>query len=56
MEQSGRTAWVPGAQAADFDDDQLVAALPDSPFRAEIPARLRRAHALLHDPSVKSLP
>jgi len=48
--------WVPGARAADFDDAELTAALPDSPFRAEIPARLRRAHALLFDASVKPRP
>jgi predicted aldo/keto reductase-like oxidoreductase len=48
--------WVPGARAEDFDDARMVDALPDSPFRAEIPARLRRAHTLLHDPAVKPLP
>ena len=48
--------WVPGARAAEFDDAEMAAALPDSPFRDEIPARLRRAHALLHNPTVKPQP
>jgi uncharacterized protein len=48
--------WVPGARAAEFEDGEMAAAFPDSPFRAEIPARLRRAHALLHNPDVKPQP
>jgi predicted aldo/keto reductase-like oxidoreductase len=48
--------WVPGARAAEFDDAEMAAALESSPFRDEIPARLRRAHALLYDPAVKSQP
>jgi len=48
--------WVPGARAEDFRDDEMRAALPDSPFRAEIPGLLREAHALLHDPTVTPLP
>jgi predicted aldo/keto reductase-like oxidoreductase len=48
--------WVPGARAARFDEGQMRAALPDSPFREQIPALLRETHALLHDPTVESQP
>jgi predicted aldo/keto reductase-like oxidoreductase len=48
--------WVPGARAADVRDAELVAALPDSPFRAEIPTLLREAHALLDNPKVIPMP
>jgi predicted aldo/keto reductase-like oxidoreductase len=48
--------WVPGARAEAFDDDEMTAALPDSPFRLEIAARLRRAHAMLYDSAVKPQP
>jgi uncharacterized protein len=48
--------WVPGARAADFNDTDLTAALPDSPFRAEIPTMLRRAHETLYNPVVKPRP
>jgi hypothetical protein len=44
---------VPGARAADFNDADITAALPDSPFRAEIPLMLRRAHEMLYNPAVK---
>lgn len=53
---SPHSHWVPGARAADFDDAQMAAALAGSPFGAEIPALLRRAHALLHDPEVRPQP
>ena len=43
-------AWVPGARAAEIDDAAMIAALPESPFRAQIPAMLREAHAALHNP------
>lgn len=48
--------WVPGARAADFGDAEMAAALPASPFRAEIPALLRRAHQVLWDPTVRPRP
>ena len=48
--------WVPGARAADFRDDEMRAALPESPFREQIPGLLREAHAMLHDPAVRPLP
>ena len=48
--------WVPGARAADFDDAEMFAAVPDWPFRSEIAARLRDAHARLHDPGAKPQP
>jgi hypothetical protein len=31
---------------------RMIAALPESPFREEIPQLLREAHQLLHNPSV----
>ena len=48
--------WVPGAKATDFDDESLVAALPDSPFRHELPQRLRAAHQRLYNPEVEPGP
>jgi uncharacterized protein len=48
--------WVPGARATELDDRAMMAALPESPFRGEIPGRLRDAHARLHNPAVKPLP
>jgi predicted aldo/keto reductase-like oxidoreductase len=45
--------WVPGARAVNFNDAEITAALPDSPFRAEIPQLLRRAHETLYNPTVK---
>jgi len=48
--------WVPGARAADIDDAALEAALPDSPFRSQIPELLRRAHTFLYDPTVRPQP
>ena len=44
--------WVPGAKAAHIDDAALVAALPASPFRRELPRFLREAHAVLYNPDV----
>jgi len=48
--------WVPGARAMNFNDAEITAALPDSPFRAEIPKLLRRAHETLYNPTVKARP
>jgi predicted aldo/keto reductase-like oxidoreductase len=48
--------WVPGARAAEFDDAQMIAALPDSPFRAQIPVILREAHKMLFNPKVRPQP
>jgi predicted aldo/keto reductase-like oxidoreductase len=48
--------WVPGARAVDFNDAEMTAALPDSPFRNEIPQLLRRAHEALYNPTVKPRP
>jgi predicted aldo/keto reductase-like oxidoreductase len=48
--------WVPGAHADAFDDREMVAALPDSPFREQIPGILREAHKLLWNPKVRPLP
>jgi predicted aldo/keto reductase-like oxidoreductase len=48
--------WVPGAKAIAVDDDALIAALPDSPFRAELPQRLRAAHQRLHNPHAEPQP
>ena len=45
--------WVPGARAVNFNDAEITAALPESPFRAEIPQLLRRAHETLYNPTVK---
>jgi hypothetical protein len=48
--------WVPGARAEGFDDAEMIAALPDSPFREQIPAMLRKAHKMLFDPKVRPQP
>ena len=56
ISMSADNHWVPGARAADFNDADLTAALPDSPFRAEIPTMLRRAHETLYNPTVKPRP
>jgi uncharacterized protein len=48
--------WVPGAHATGFEDAAITAALPDSPFREEIPGILRRAHAALYNPDVEGGP
>jgi hypothetical protein len=47
---------VPGARAERFDDDAMMAALPNSPFREQIPALLREAHKMLHNPKVRPQP
>ena len=56
MAMSPDDIWVPGARAAEFDDGEMVAALPDSPFREQIPAILHEAHQLLFNPKVKPQP
>jgi len=56
MSMSPDDIWVPGARAADFNDDEMIAALPNSPFRAEIPAMLRETHELLFNPRVAPQP
>jgi len=56
ISMSADNHWVPGARAADFNDEDLTAALPASPFRAEIPTMLRRAHEMLYNPAVKPRP
>jgi uncharacterized protein len=48
--------WVPGARAEGFDDAEMIEALPDSPFREQIPAILRKAHKMLFDPKVRPQP
>jgi uncharacterized protein len=48
--------WVPGAHATDFDDAAIMAAMPESPFKDEIPALLRQAHAALYNPEVEAGP
>ena len=48
--------WVPGARAVNFNDAEIARALPDSPFRGEIPQLLRRAHEMLYNPTVKARP
>jgi hypothetical protein len=39
-----------------FNDAQITAALPESPFRGEIAKLLRRAHETLYNPTVKARP
>jgi predicted aldo/keto reductase-like oxidoreductase len=56
ISMSADNHWVPGARAVDFNDAEMTAALPDSPFRAEIPTLLRRAHETLYNPAVKPRP
>jgi uncharacterized protein len=56
MAMSPDDIWVPGARAAELDDGKMTAALPDSPFRAEIPSILRQAHTMLFDPAVRPQP
>jgi predicted aldo/keto reductase-like oxidoreductase len=48
--------WVPGAHATGFRDQDISAALPESPFRQEIPALLREAHRVLYNPAVEAGP
>jgi len=47
--------WFPGFPAGEFDEAAVRAAVAASPFAAEIPARLREAHALLFDRPVERL-
>lgn len=47
--------WFPGTNAASFDERSLSAALGASPYREEIPALLRDAHAALHAGQQKRL-
>jgi len=56
MAMSPEDVWVPGARAEKFDDAEMTAALPDSPFRALIPAILREAHQRLYNPKVRPQP
>ena len=56
ISMSADNHWVPGARAVNFNDGEITAALPDSPFRAEIPKLLRRAHETLYNPTVKARP
>lgn len=56
MSMSPTDIWVPGARAADFDDAEMTAALPDSPFAAQIPGMLHAAHKLLFNPKVRPQP
>jgi hypothetical protein len=56
MSMSPDDIWVPGARAAEFDDDAMTAALPGSPFRKEIPGLLREAHKMLFNPKVRPQP
>jgi uncharacterized protein len=56
MSMSPDDIWVPGARAADFDDAEMTAALPNSPFRTEIPGLLREAHRMLFNPKVRPQP
>ena len=48
--------WVPGARAENFDDAELIAALPAAPFRERLPAILREAHRMLFNAKVRPLP
>lgn len=48
--------WVPGARATRFRDADLIAALPESPLRNELPRLLREAHARLHNRSAVAGP
>jgi len=56
MSMSPDDIWVPGNRAAEFEDAAMVAALPDSPFREQIPTILREAHKLLFNPAAKPQP
>jgi predicted aldo/keto reductase-like oxidoreductase len=56
MSMSPDDIWVPGARAAEFDADAMTEALPDSPFRQEIPRILREAHTMLFNPKVRPQP
>ncbi len=47
--------WFPGKNAAEFSNAEMLAALPDSPFRERIPSILREAHAMLFEKPVERL-
>jgi len=47
--------WFPGENAGVLKDGELDVCLKDSPFRKEIPARLREAHQMLFDRPLKRL-
>lgn len=47
--------WFPGRNAAEFDEAEMLASLASSPLRAQIPAILREAHALLFETPVERL-
>jgi predicted aldo/keto reductase-like oxidoreductase len=48
--------WVPGARAEAFEEGEMTAALPDSPFKNEIPGILREAHKMLWNPKASPQP
>ncbi len=48
--------WVPGARADALRGDEIGAALPDSPFRHQLPSRLREAHARLSPTAARPKP
>ena len=56
MAMSPKDIWVPGNRAAEFDDAEMMAAQPDSPFREQIPAILHEAHKILFNSRVKPQP
>jgi len=56
MSMSPDDIWVPGSRAAEFDGGEMTAALPDSPFKTQIPGILREAHKLLFNPKVRPQP
>jgi predicted aldo/keto reductase-like oxidoreductase len=56
MSMSPDDHWVPGAHADNFDDAAVMAALSDSPFKAQMPTLLREAHKILFNPAVKPQP
>ncbi len=56
MSMSPDDVWVPGARADNFDEAAVMAALPDSPFKAQIPTLLREAHKMLFNPNVAPQP
>jgi len=56
MAMSPKDIWVPGNRAAEFDDSEMLAALPDAPMRVQIPSILREAHKILFNPKVRPQP
>ena len=47
--------WFGGLNAATFEEEELLKAVKDSPFSAQIPAWLRETHELLHATPEKRL-